>query len=48
MSKKGFRTLRMVKSPVTNTAPRGPDREASTVKKIPRAIAILGSFIDNL
>lgn len=48
MGKKSFRTLRMVESPMTNTAPRGTDGEASTIKKIPRAISILGSFINNL
>ena len=28
--------------------PRGPDGEASTIKKVPRPVAILGSFINNL
>lgn len=48
MGKIGFRTLRMVESPVTHTAPRGPDGEAPTVEKIARAVAVLGSFVDNL
>lgn len=48
MSKKGFRTLRMVKSPMAHTTPRGPDGEAPTVEKIARAVAILGGFVDNL
>lgn len=48
MGKKGFRTLRMVESSMAHTAPRGPDGEAPTVEKIARAIAVLGSFVDNL
>lgn len=48
MGKESFRTLRMIESPMANTAPRGSDSEASTVKKIPRTITILGGFINNL
>lgn len=48
MGKKGFRTLRMVESPMAHTTPRGPDGEAPTVEKITWAVAILGSFVDNL
>ena len=48
MGKESFRTLGMIEGPVADTAPRGPDGEASTIKKVPRPVAILGSFINNL
>ena len=38
----------MIESPMADTAPRGPDREAATIKEIPRAITILGSVINYL
>ena len=38
----------MIESPMADTAPGGTDGEASTIKKIPRAVSILGGFINNL
>ena len=38
----------MIEIPMAHTAPRGSDGEATTIKKVPRPVAILGSFINNL